>query len=106
MSERATHASAIETHVYRRSLCLVIGLSVVLAGCFTDRWEAFVYPDRNNLQKFENFGDFDSIESCRASAIDRLSKLNAASKGGYECGSNCEFRSGYGGLKVCDETLR
>lgn len=70
-----------------------------------ERWEGFVYPNRNNLSIHQNIGEFESLESCRVASKNMLYQLNAQNSGDYECGLNCEFNLDYG-LNVCKETHR
>lgn len=88
-----------------RSIIAVL-VSVAVIGCFKEEWEGFVYPNKNNLTEHINIGTYKSLEACRASAIDALNKTSSASAGDYECGLNCELRSGMSGIKVCEETER
>lgn len=82
---------------------LVIALFV--SGC-SDRWEGFVYPNKNNLSTFVNIGSFETLESCRAKSIARLDALSKRLTGDYECGKNCDSGAKLGGLKICEETVR
>lgn len=54
----------------------------------------------------KNIGVYESLENCRAAAWDMLSRISAIEKGDYECGLNCEHRSGMGDIKVCEKTER
>ncbi len=71
-----------------------------------DKWEGFVYPDKNNLTKHISLGVFQSLENCRAAALQKLSQVSSVEKGDYECGLNCEFREGMGDLQVCEKTAK
>ena len=70
-----------------------------------ERWEGFVYPNKSDLTVHKNIGEFESLESCRSAARNKLYELNSVSKGDYECGLNCEFKSNYG-INICEETKR
>ena len=83
------------------SLIIALGLS----GCFKEEWEGFVYPNKNDLTIHKNIGVYKSLESCRAAAWDMLYILNATERGTYECGLNCEYRDGWGSLKICEKTV-
>ena len=87
-------------------LLLLISSVVMLSSCFKEEWEGFVYPDKNNLTVHRNIGVYESLESCRAAALNALSQISAIEKGDYECGLNCENRSDMGGIKVCERTER
>jgi hypothetical protein len=87
-------------------LITAIAVTLLLAGCFKEEWEGFVYPNKNNLSEHINIGIYKSLEECRASALNTLQRVSSISAGDYECGLNCEFRSGMGSLKVCEKTER
>ena len=78
---------------------------IFLAGCSADRWEGWVYPNRDDLTVDVQIGEFDSLESCRASARNLMAQSGWQEPGDYECGLNCEFNSDYG-LSVCEKTER
>ena len=80
-------------------------LLVFLAGCTADRWEGWVYPDRTDLTVDVQIGEFDSLESCRASARNLMIQSGWQESGDYECGFNCEYHS-RSGLSVCEKTER
>ena len=85
---------------------LAVMLAVLwLSGCAQDEWEGFVYPDADDLTIHQNIGVFDSLEDCRAAALSRLASVSSIERGDYECGLNCETRSGMDGIKVCEQTL-
>lgn len=87
-------------------IAFTIVSSLILSGCLKDEWEGFVYPNKNNLSEHINIGSYDSLEECRASAINVLNKISSSSLGDYECGLNCKSKSGMDGIKVCEETSR
>jgi hypothetical protein len=84
----------------------LIFVAIALSGCFKNEWEGFVYPNKNNLSDNINIGVYKSLEECRASAINALTKISSVSAGDYECGLNCEVRSSMNGIKVCEKTER
>jgi len=84
----------------------VVVVALAVSGCFKEEWEGFVYPNKNNLSEHINIGSYKSLEECRASAINALNKISSVSAGDYECGLNCESRSGMDGIKVCEKTER
>lgn len=64
---------------------------LVLAGCSSgERWEGYVYPDKDNLLMHRNSGEFDSLEECEAASMEILKSMSALQKGYYECGKNCD----------------
>lgn len=77
-----------------------------LSACANDKWEGFVYPDGSDLTVHQNIGIFDSLEACRSAARSTLANVSSVDRGDYECGLNCKSKSGMGGIKICDETLR
>lgn len=89
-----------------RSITAVIVLALVMSGWFSEEWEGFVYPNKNNLSEDIYLGAYKSLEECRASAISSLKKISSASAGDYECGLNCESESDMGDIKVCEKTER
>lgn len=89
-------------------LAVVAPLAALLlvAGCFKEEWEGFVYPDRQNLRKHQAIGVFPSLEACRAAAVSTLRRVSSLQDGDYECGLNCEASSTLPGIKVCEKTAR
>lgn len=65
-----------------------------------------MYPSKGDLSKHIAIGVYDSLEDCRASAINTLSTVSSVQRGDYECGLNCRSQSGLAGMKVCKETSR
>lgn len=79
---------------------------LLVAGCFKEEWEGFVYPDRQNLRQHQAIGVFPSLEACRAAAVSTLRRVSSLQDGDYECGLNCEARSDLPGIRVCEKTER
>ena len=85
-------------------------LGVVWASlaCSSPKWRGFVYPTGSAIGGTRDLGEYGSLEQCRAAALTYLRDLNTASRGDYECGSNCRPA----GVVVdiitytCDETLK
>jgi hypothetical protein len=87
---------------------LMLSLTFVsLSGCDDrpDQWDAFVYPDANNLAVNETIRGFKSFELCQQAAIDRLRSTPNPDEGDYECGYKCEPHGKYGG-NICLETRK
>lgn len=85
-----------------KQLLLAFGIALAFSACGTrDTWEGFVYPDRGDLTRHISLGAFQTLDECRAAALNALSE-----RGDYECGKNCDFKEGMGELRVCEETLR
>lgn len=89
-----------------RSITAIVIAALAMSGCFKDEWSGFVYPNKNDLTEHINIGTYKSLEECRASAVSALNKISPISVGDYECGLNCESRSGMGDVKVCEKTER
>ena len=84
---------------------LILILSIFLFGC-SERWDGFVYPNKNDLSNHIAIGTFESIESCRESATRTLNSISSTQRGDYECGLNCKTQSLQTDLKICDETSK
>lgn len=103
---RASGGDAARRPVTRLGALLLA--SGALAGC-DDRprqWDAFVYPDRNNLAVSEKIAGFKTFELCQEAAINRLRSQPDPDAGDYECGYRCGPDPRYGGLNVCEETRK
>jgi hypothetical protein len=87
---------------------LVVFMLLVLGACDSrpDQWDAFVYPNRNNLSIFDRISGFKTFELCQQAAIDRMRVIQEASGGDYECGYKCGMSPEFGGLNVCEETRK
>lgn len=89
-------------HVIKTTL--LISLVLLLSSCSKEKWEGFVYPNENDLSNHKNIGVYESLKSCRDAALNTLARINSIEKGDYECGLNCEYRSGMREIKVCEKT--
>ena len=95
-------------------MCIETRLLVILAACFlagcSERWDAFVYPDKTRLSFSARLGPFKSLEECRANAKARLyeflKQTGPSIEGDYECGKGCDDGAKLGGISVCKETVR
>lgn len=87
-----------------RAICVML-LSIFLISCGGEKWEGFVYPNKNDLTADKYIGTYGSLESCRAAAWEMLSKISSMEAGDYECGLNCK-PSDFGDIKVCEKTER
>tara|TARA_B100002003_G_scaffold8397_1_gene7413 strand:- start:476 stop:754 length:279 start_codon:yes stop_codon:yes gene_type:complete len=83
-------------------LLLVVVLS--LSGCFHEKWEGFVYPNKNDLTAHINIGIYETLDQCRTASLQTLSRLHAIKSGDYECGLNCKWGAGIGSIKICEKT--
>ena len=78
---------------------------LLCAGC-ADRWEGFVYPNKEDRKQHHTFGPFASLHACRAAAQDMLAALHVLDRGDYACGHSCENGSRVRGSESCQETRR
>jgi len=94
----------------RQKLNLLAALCGIMtvAGCDQrpDQWDAFVYPNRNDLTVHEEIAGFKTFELCQSAAINRLRTLPDPDGGDYECGYKCEPRADLDGINVCKETRK
>ncbi len=79
----------------------------LLAGCDSrpDQWDAFVYPDADNLLVDETIRGFKTFELCQQAAISRIRSMPSPDNASYECGYRCEYRPDWD-VNVCKETRR
>jgi hypothetical protein len=85
--------------------CAIFGIGLIalsLVGC-GERWEGFVYPDKNNLANHLSIGEYSSLENCRDAARSALKDISSITSGDYECGLNC---SDGASQKICEKTGR
>ena len=94
--------SAAEYWIYSTIIGVSVGLTLQYLF-FPDEWLGHVYPNSNNLLYDINIGTYESLESCRDAAIERLERGDWLNTGEYECGLNCEF-DGELGIYICEET--
>ena len=87
-------------------ICFAYVTVLFVTGCSQERWEGYVYPDKNNLTRHTYVGEYNTLESCRAASVSMLQSLNAVRTGDYECGKNCKSESNLPGIRICEETLR
>ncbi|WP_313808556.1 hypothetical protein [Sphingobium sp.] len=84
----------------------LLALSTAACDSRPDQWDAFVYPDRDDLSKHEEIAGFKTFELCQQAAIGRLRTLPDPDTGDYECGYKCEPRADLDGVNVCKETRK
>ena len=79
----------------------------MVTGCDNrpDQWDAFVYPNANDLTVNETIRGFKTFELCQQAAINRLRQSKKSDVGDYECGYKCEPYGSYGG-NLCEETRK
>jgi hypothetical protein len=95
-----------QTMQKNRLIYLVTSL-MLLTGCeqSPDQWDAFVYPNANDLTINETIRGFKTFELCQRAAIDRMNAIQKPTGGDYECGFKCKPFGSYGG-NICKETRK
>ncbi len=85
----------------------IISAALLLSGCDQrpDQWDAFIYPNANDLTVNETIRGFKTFELCQQAAIDQLRSLPNPDGGDYECGYKCVSHGQYGG-NLCAETRK
>lgn len=85
----------------------LVALALLLTGCDDrpDQWDAFVYPDADDLTAFKTIRGFKTFELCQSAAINELRSLPDPDRGDYECGHKCEFDPNIQ-INVCKETRK
>jgi hypothetical protein len=78
---------------------LIIVTAIIVFG--PNRWEGYVYSDKNNLKDYIYVGEYQSLEACRDAATATLEEIKASIRDDYECGKNCRTEAG---LRICEET--
>lgn len=86
---------------------LTLAIAALLASCDgrPDQWDAFVYPDVNDMETFKTIEGFESFEACQSAAIGELRSLPDPDSGDYECGHKCAIDPDLG-INVCKETRK
>ncbi len=83
--------------------------ALLLAGCFTERgpdvWTAWIFPDKSNIKRNMEIGQFKSIEECRKASLDKLASLNISNRGDYKCGLRCGYNEGLKTI-ICEKTMK
>jgi hypothetical protein len=51
----------------------------------SQKWKGYAYPDKNNLSKVIELGEFKTEDECNAAAINTLRRVSSISAGDYEC---------------------
>ena len=69
----------------------VLVLPLGIAACAKSEWTATVYPNREDLTKFERLGTFADVDLCKVAASAAAEKLPKVAKvlPGWECGESC-----------------
>lgn len=95
----------------KRGRSLILLACVCLIACSRDdkgpdQWDAFVYPDIDNMDRHEEYKGFKTFELCQQAAVDRIRLLTDPQNADYECGYRCKPRPDMGGLTICKETRK
>jgi hypothetical protein len=69
---------------------LYLGFALFAVAYFANshKWKGYAYPDKNNLSKVMELGEFKTEDECNAAAIKTLRKVSSVSAGDYECHKN------------------
>ena len=88
-------------------ILLVVSIVFLLTGCEQPTWDAFVYPDRNDLFNYNSIGEFKSLEECREASKKELERIHAQEpRGLFQCGKSCISASGLHTVTACKEIVR
>ncbi len=91
-----------------KNILLMAITAILLAACGNrgpEVWTAWVYPDKTNIKRSMEIGQFPSLEKCRKASIDKLNTLDLAIRGDYKCGLGCGYNEGLKTL-VCEKTVK
>jgi len=89
----------------KASITILMTLALLLpTGCDSrpDSWDAWVYPDKSNMDVSYSLVGFKTFEDCQQAATDKLRSLKDPDEGDYECGHRCRFDPSMGD-NVCKE---
>lgn len=87
---------------------LILSSALLLAACDDrpDQWDAFIYPNANDLTVNETIRGFKTFELCQEAAVNQLRSMPDSDAGDYECGYRCKPVGEFGDLNVCKETRK
>lgn len=83
----------------------IIGLLLILTGCGNTTWDGFVYPSKDDLFRYDNIGEFKTLEACKKACQDKLEELKASDRGYWQCGKNCVDDRGAKNVQSCKEVV-
>jgi hypothetical protein len=69
----------------KKYLYLGFALLVVVYFANSQKWKGYAYPDKNNLSKVIELGEFKTEDECNKAAINTLRRVSSVSTGDYEC---------------------
>lgn len=73
----------------RLALPVLFPMSIGLSGCWEQpQVDAYYYPDKSDLSKFEVFSNVGSVDNCRKMVFQAAARNNdqRMQRGDYECG--------------------
>jgi len=92
-----------------KNIALAAVTAILLGGCFTERgeevWTSWVYPDKANIKRSMEVGQFPTLELCREASLAKLKSLNLSQRGDYKCGLRCGYNEGLKSL-ICEKTAK
>ncbi len=71
-----------------RYLYLGLALLGIIYLANSPKWIGYAYPDKNNLSRVIDLGEFKTENECNAAAVNTLRRLSSISEGDYECHKN------------------
>jgi len=88
---------------------VVLGLAwggISYAFFHNDKWDGWVYPNANNLNKYISVGiGFKSLEDCRNACLKKIA-ISGYQNADYECGLNCKPSYPGADTFICKKTSR
>lgn len=69
----------------KKYLYFGIALVAIIYFANSQKWKGYAYPDKNNLSKVIELGEFRTEDECSAAAINTLRRVSSVSVGDYEC---------------------
>jgi hypothetical protein len=69
----------------KKYLYLGLALIMVVYLASSQKWKGYAYPDKNNLSKVIELGEFKTEDECNAAAINTLRRVSSVSAGDFEC---------------------
>lgn len=95
-----------------RTLYLGLVAAFLFTGCLggseqnsEGTWTSFIYPDKQNLKRSMEYGQFNTLDECTQASVKKINELGLAQRGFIECGLNCSFHEGMKTL-VCERVVK
>lgn len=70
-----------------------------------EKWEGYVYYDRNDLSVYQAIGYYDSLEECREFSTRKMNEWGSPHSRTYECAYNCRINKEVD-MRVCEKVSR